>query len=203
MSPNHKSPSVESKTLDHLGLVAAMYDELGIGDIIDEAIEQDMDKRKVSIDQAVKAMVLNGLGFVNQRLYLFPTFFQDKPVDRLIGEGIFASELNEHVMGRSLDALYESDVTGLYSQISVKSAQTLELKCETGHLDSTSFHTDGVYNNEKDSKVVKENNTDGKTEDSPSVIQITKGYSRDHRPDLNQAIAASQGKPKARASSPR
>lgn len=188
MSPNPKSPSVESKTLENDGLVAAMSDELGLGDIIDEAIEQDMDKRFVRIGQAVKAMVLKGLGFVNQRLYLFPTFFQDKPVDRLIGEGLFASELNEHVMGRSLDALYESDVTGLYSQISVKSAQTLELKGETGHLDSTIFHTDGAYNNEKDSKVVKENNTEGKTEDSSSVIQMTKGYSRDHRPDLNQAI---------------
>jgi transposase len=123
-------------------------------------------------------MVLNGLGFVNQRLYLFPKFFQDKPVDRLIGKGIFASELNEHVMGRERNDLYDSDVTGLYSQISVKSAQALKLKCETGHLDSMSFHTDGTYDNEKDSK------TDSKAEDSPSVIQITKGYSRDHRPDF-------------------
>jgi transposase len=200
MSRNKKKPSVESKNLDHLGLVATMYDELGIGEVIDEAIEQDMDKRKVSLGQAVKAMVLNGLGFVNQRLYLFPKFFQDKPVDRLIGTGILASELNEHVMGRSLDDLYDSDVTGLYSQISVKSSLVLKLQCKTGHLDSTSFHTDGVYENKKDSKVVKktsasvelkpwkENPPDREAKASPSVIQITKGYSRDHRPDLNQAI---------------
>ena len=36
------SSLVESKNLDHLGLVAAMYDELGIGSVIDEAIEQDI-----------------------------------------------------------------------------------------------------------------------------------------------------------------
>lgn len=75
MSYNHQIQKIESKTLDHLGLVAGMYDELGIGDIIDEAIEQDEEKRFVSIGQAVKAMVLNGLGFVNQRLYLFPKVF--------------------------------------------------------------------------------------------------------------------------------
>ena len=68
-------PRYRSQTLDHLGLVAGMYEELGIGETIDRAITQDPDKRQVSIGQAVKAMVLNGLGFVNQRLYLMPKFF--------------------------------------------------------------------------------------------------------------------------------
>ena len=45
-------------------------------------------RRTVSIGQAVKAMVLNGLGFANRALYLTPNFFRDKPVERLIGEGI-------------------------------------------------------------------------------------------------------------------
>jgi len=35
-------------------------------------------------------MVLNGLGFAEQALYLTPHFFRDKPVERLIGEGIEA-----------------------------------------------------------------------------------------------------------------
>jgi transposase len=199
MSSNHKKPSVESKNIDNDGLVAAMYDELSIGKVIDEVIEQDRPTNALlRLGQAVKAMVLNGLGFVNQRLYLFPKFFQDKPVERLIGEGICASDLNEHVMGRSLDDLYDYEVTGLYSQISVRSTQVLKLQCKTGHLDRTSFHTDGTYNydNNKDSKVINETKgaAEGpeenapKTEDSPSVIQITKGYSRDHRPDLNQVI---------------
>lgn len=37
-----------------------MYEELGIGERIDQVIEQDGDKRQVSLGQAVKAMVLNG-----------------------------------------------------------------------------------------------------------------------------------------------
>ena len=59
MSSNRKGKKIKSKNLDHLGLVAGMYDELGIGDIIDDTIEQDTEKRKVSLGQAVKAMVLN------------------------------------------------------------------------------------------------------------------------------------------------
>jgi len=128
MSYNRQIQKIESKTLYHLGLVAGMYDELGIGNIIDEAIEQDEEKRSVSIGKAVKAMVLNGLGFVNQRLYLFPKFFQDKPIDRLIGEDISASQLNEHVIGRALDDIYEYDATSLYSQIAVGATQVLNLK---------------------------------------------------------------------------
>jgi len=115
MSPKRKTQKVKSQNLDHH--VAGMYDELGIGKVIDEAIEQDMEKRKVSRGQAMKAMVLNGLGFVNQRLYLFPKFFQDKPVDRLIGKSIDAEDLNEHVMGRALDDIYKYEVTGLYSLV--------------------------------------------------------------------------------------
>ncbi len=70
VSPNHYS----SKQLDNLGLIAAMYDELGIGELIDQLIPQNKEKRNISIGQAVKAMVLNGLGFSNKALYLTPFF---------------------------------------------------------------------------------------------------------------------------------
>jgi hypothetical protein len=47
--------------------------------------------------QRVLAMILNGLGFTNDRLYLVPRFFQNKPVDRLIGPGIESEHLNYSV----------------------------------------------------------------------------------------------------------
>ena len=37
--PDH--PTYRSQVLDHLGLVAGMFDELGIGDVIDQATHQD------------------------------------------------------------------------------------------------------------------------------------------------------------------
>jgi hypothetical protein len=64
-----------------------MFDEQGIGTVIDQVIPQDMTKRTVSLGQAVKAMILNGLGFVNQQLYLVPSFFQNKPTAQLVGPG--------------------------------------------------------------------------------------------------------------------
>jgi transposase len=168
------APSYQSQSLDHLGLVAGMFEELGIGDVIDRAIAQDMTKRTVSLGHAVKAMVLNGLGFVNQQLYLVPSFFQNKPTERLVGPGITAADLNDDVLGRSLDALYGYGVTPLYSLIAAQAAQRLGLTAQFAHLDTTSFHVDGRYN----------------SADAPDdrVVHITHGYSRDHRPDLNQVM---------------
>jgi len=59
-----------SEVLDHLGLVAGMFDELGIGDVLDRAMQHNPETRIVTVGNAVKAMVLNGLGFMNQQLYL-------------------------------------------------------------------------------------------------------------------------------------
>ncbi len=121
------SDTYQSEVLDHLGLVAGMYDELGIGELLDQLIVQDHTNRTVSVGQAVKAMVLNGLGFINQRLYLVPHFFANKPVERLLGPGIEATHLNDDVLGRALDTLYEHDVTELYRQVAHQAAQRLGL----------------------------------------------------------------------------
>ena len=162
-----------SKLLDHLGLVSGMYDELGIGELIDRILPQNEGKRVVSVGQAVKAMVLNGLGFSNRALYLTPLFFQDKPVDRLIGKDLEAQHLNDDVLGRALDAIYAYGPDLLYPQLAAPAVKHLGLLCRFGHLDATSFHTDGRYNSASE-------------EPEEGVIHITKGYSRDHRPDLNQ-----------------
>ncbi|MBP9077453.1 MAG: DUF4277 domain-containing protein [Haliscomenobacter sp.] len=44
----------------------------------------------MSNGKALEAMILNGLGFVNKRLYLIPQFLEDKPVEVLQGEGVEA-----------------------------------------------------------------------------------------------------------------
>ena len=164
-----------SKLLNHLGLVTGMYDELGLGELIDSLIPQDEEQRTVSVGQAVKAMIVNGLGFANRALYLTPHFFQDKQADRLIGEGIEAQHLSDSTSGRALDAIYKYNPEKLYPPLAARTVNRLGLVIRFGHLDSTSFHTEGRYPN------------DGSDEDE-RVIQITKGYSRDHRPDLNRVV---------------
>ena len=72
-------PTYRSQVLDHLGLVAGMFDELGIGDVLDQATHQNPEMRDLTVGEAVKAMVLNGLGLINQALYLVPRFSRTSP----------------------------------------------------------------------------------------------------------------------------
>jgi hypothetical protein len=65
--------------LDHRGFVAGMFDELGI---IDQATPQHPEMGLVTAGHAVNAMVLKGLGLVNQPLALVPRLFQDTPPSR-------------------------------------------------------------------------------------------------------------------------
>lgn len=169
--------TLTTKTLDHLGLVSGMFDELEIGDKIDKLLQSDNAERNVSIGQICKALVLNGLGFTQRTLYLVSHFFEDKPIDLLLGEGVKASHLNDSVLGRGLDELYAYGCTELYSQLVPKIIEKLNLSPLCAHMDLTSFHLDGDYN--------RENLPDSQGE---KVLHLTKGYSRDHRPELNQVV---------------
>ncbi len=168
------STSYETKTLEHLGLVAGMFDELGVGELIDTVIPQDFEQRQVTVGQAVKAMVLNGLGFANCRLYLTPHFFANKPTEQLLGPGVTPERLNDDTLGKALDALHDYGVSELYSVLAAQAVTRLGLKPKVGHQDITSFHVDGVYN------------SDQPPEPEAGVVHITRGYSRDGKPELNQ-----------------
>ena len=169
-----KPQPYRTQVLDHLGLVAGMFEELGIAEVIDQATQQDPEMRIVTAGHAVKAMVLNGLGFLNQQLYLVPHFFHHKPLPRLMAPGIQASHLNDDTLGRALDTLYDFGVTELYCLIAATAARRLGLTPTFAHLDTTSFHVDGRYNSHE--------------APDEQVVHITPGYSRDHRPDLNQVM---------------
>ena len=103
----------QTERLDHLGIVAGVCREAGIAKWLDERAGEQ--RRSVSMGTATVAMILNGLGFSNRQLYLVPQYFENKPVEHLLGEGITADMRNSDCLGRTLDWLYEHDVTTLFA----------------------------------------------------------------------------------------
>jgi transposase len=83
-------------------------------------------------------------------------------------------QLDDDALGRALETLYASGVTELYSLIAATAAERLGLAPRVAHLESTSVHVDGCYNSAE--------------EPEEQVIHITRGYSRDHRPDFNHVM---------------
>ncbi len=63
-----KPPLYRTQIVDHLGLVAGMFAELGIGDVIDQATHHNPEMRDLTVGEAVKAMVLNLLGQIPRSL---------------------------------------------------------------------------------------------------------------------------------------
>jgi transposase len=158
----------------------------------------------VSPGHAVKAMILNGLGLVSSPLYLFSKFFEGKATEHLIGEGIKTEHLNDDRLGRVMDKLYLTGLSQIFTYIALAAAKKFNVSTDTAHLDSSSFHVHGEYENTMPQVKfsTQENNSDDSTVELinetvvPLPISITYGYSRDQcasrmlrkRPDLKQFI---------------
>jgi transposase len=156
------------ENLDHLGLVAGIIDEIGIVEQIDRIIGRNS-RERVSAGVIVKAMILNGLGFVSAPLYMFSKFFEGKCTEHLLGSGITAEQINDDRIGDVMDDLQEVGLSETFIGIALGVAKKYEIKIETGHADSSSFHVHGEYSKQEE-----------------GAIEITHGYSRGHRPDLKQ-----------------
>ena len=133
--------------IDHTGLVAGMCKELGIANLLDSLVPNQSETRKISFGETVVSMLLNGLGFTGRTLHMFPEFHADKPLDKLIRPGIEPEHINESVLGRALDQIFELGVSEVYLSLAVKAVNVLKLPCNALNLDSTSFHVDGRYSN--------------------------------------------------------
>ena len=165
------SEAVGSHQLGALGLIGSVIRELGIIEKIDARLPLNESKGGVvSYGQRVAAMILNGLGFMNSRLYMTPHYFADKPVAQLLDADITADQLNDDCLGRGLDKLAGYGVTQLFSELAFEIASEKGLLGKRFHLDSTSFVLYGDYENATESPIPAH------------------GYSKAHRPDLKQVM---------------
>src|SRR5262245_58642805 len=158
--------------VDHLGIVAGIRREIGLAEYVDALAGPN--QQQVSVGTATVAMIMNGLGFSNRRLYLVSQFFATKPVEHLLGPGIRAEMLHDDCLGRTLDWLYDHDPTALFAGIARQARQRCGIPARQVHVDTTSFSVTGEYEPDLDAH----------------PIAVTYGYSRDHRADLKQWMLA-------------
>ncbi len=168
------------KNIDHLGIVAGIIDEIGIAETINYKLGIDL-REKISAGILVKAILINGLGFVSRPLYLFNQFFDDKAIEILLGEDVESDYVNDDKIGRVMDKLYKYGLNNLFIEIVLLVIKKFKIDTKYSHLDATSFHLHGEYKSEEIHEKEKEI-----TRERPIII--TKGYSRDHRRDLKQCV---------------
>jgi len=162
---------VRVERLDHLGLIASVIKDIGLIDMIDRRLVPN-EQEVITPGEAVAAMILNGLGFANRPLSLTPQFFANKPLDLLFREGIDAEMFNRFKLGRTLDEASAYGCDLLFQELALAVCAQEGLDLRFNHLDTTSFSLTGEYIPDRDEH----------------AIYITHGYSKDHRPDLKQAV---------------
>jgi transposase len=164
---------VQSYLIGHLGIVAGIFDSLNIAEVIDTALPKKS-FRNLPRSVIIKAMILNGFGFTGQRLYLFPNFFMTIPTEKLLGEGITPSDLNDDIVGRTLDAIHDYGSTELFNEITLQIMKQFSFGTQLIHVDTTNFSVYGKYQ--------------GDAPDGTDSIKIMFGHAKDGRTDLKRFV---------------
>jgi transposase len=162
---------VEVKRLDQLGIIAGTIKDIGIIEMIDECMGRD-NQEEVSSGEIIAGMILNGLGFVSRPLMLTPQFFETKPLNILIREGVGATHFNRHKIGRVLDSVSEYGCEKLFSMIALEACKRKNVDMKFAHADTTSYSLTGEYDSDSDTETIK----------------VTYGHSKAKRPDLKQVV---------------
>lgn len=163
--------SLSVERLDHLGILSEVIKDLGLIRMIDTRLVPD-ELEELTPGEAIAGMILNSLGFSNRPMTLTPQFFANKPLDLLFREGIHADLFNRFKLGRTLEEVSTYGCDGLFSELALEICNREGIDGRFNHLDTTSFSVNGDY----------------VPEPGVEAIEIRHGYSKDHRPDLKQAV---------------
>ena len=142
---------IESITVKNIDptkkIVSGLIDEIGIVEVINQKLGVD-NREKITTGQVIKALILNGLGMVSRPLYLFSKFFEDKAIEKLNRTGINSEYLNDDKIGLLMDDIYKLGLTNLFIELGLLVIKKFKIETLYAHLDSTSFHLHGEYNNQ-------------------------------------------------------
>ena len=141
---------------------------------VDKILYKEDTGRIVTPGESVVAMIINGLGFTNRRLYLIDQFFENKPIEQLIAPGLTAEDITYDTLALTLDSIHDYGDSRLYGELALDIALEHHLLGPLNHLDTTSISVEGNYN----------------VPDEPHTARITHGHSKDHRPDLKQLMVS-------------
>jgi transposase len=129
--------------LNHLGIVAEVCREIAVAEWLDA--QDPTSRQQVSVGTATVAMVLNGLGLSNRQLYLVSQFFEDKPIEHLLGPGLSAADLNDDCLRWTLGWLYAHDVTTLFARLALRARRAFGAPLARLHAETTSLAVSGDY----------------------------------------------------------
>ena len=154
----------------HLPIIKAYADRIDLVNTINRLAPTKME---IDPGTLVLAMILDAVSG-RHPLYRIDSFYKNKDIELLLGQSIDVEKLTDDNFGRMLEHLYDAYTSQLYTAIVINALRTFQVTTQHIHYDTTSMNVFGEYNSN--------------SPDNPSTVKITRRYSKDHRPDLNQFV---------------
>ena len=163
---------IEVHDVYHLPIIKAYADRIDLVGTINRLVPSRMN---IDPGTLVLAMVLDAVSG-RHPLYRIDSFYRNKDIELLLGRSIDIEKLTDDNFGRGLDQLYKANTSRIFSAIVMNALRSFDVPSRHIHYDTTSVSVFGQYNSQ--------------AQDTPTTIKITKGHSKDHRPDLNQFVVS-------------
>ena len=168
-------PTIEAYPVQHLPIVKAYADKIGGVEVINQLVPTEMG---IDPGTVVLGMILDTLSG-RSPLYRLEEFFAQQDTALLLGRAIAPGAFNDDTVGRVLERLYDVGTMKIFTACAVRADQAYGLDKQYVHFDTMSISVYGDY-------LPPEGQPD---QPAPAVpFTITRGYSKDKRPDLKQFI---------------
>jgi transposase len=165
-----------SRTLGGLPIITAVLDRLGLPALLAGALPAADARIKLAPAVAIRLVVTN-LVLGREPLYgLGEWAARYDPA--LLGLSVAeVGVLNDDRVGRALESLFDADRASLLTAVVLRAVSEFNIDTSQLHNDSTSVSVHGVYPDAV-----------GTARGGKPTPAITRGHSKDHRPDLKQLV---------------
>jgi transposase len=153
-------------------LISALFDELKIGQTIDEMVHWDQAQCHMSPGTRVKALIINIFGR-KRPLYRIDETYEQMDIENLFGRGISLDDLTDYNLARALDKMAERGPHEIFSTLCLRAICHEQISLKYLYNDTTSISVHGDYDY---------------FEATDPDFFITFGHSKAKRPDLKQFL---------------
>ena len=164
---------IAAYVVGHLPIIKSYAVKIGLVDIINELIPSKMDVDPGTIFLGMVMDTLSG----RTPLYRLDEFFKDQDTELLLGKRVNPAVFSDYNVGRVIDKAYEIGSIKLFTAIAKNAVDVFDVSTRHASFDTTSVSVFGAYDLYSE---------DGQS----SILKITHGHSKDHRPDLKQFLVS-------------
>jgi len=170
-------PVPTTRRLDHLPLVGHVLRALRIRQHVDARVEHDP-RSHVTTGECVEALIVAIL-LGKHTLYRVDELLRPYDLEVAFGWKGGPERFNDTRLAKALDDLFAASPSSVHASVVATAVDVLKLELAQLHFDTTTAKVYGDYRHSVEPE---------DPEEPDAVPHVTRGHSKDHRPDLKQIV---------------